>query len=399
MINKDFLTKIFEAFSIQRWTDLIRPFSLIEMDMAAEHMMIVFIIGKYEEHKGQTIDWQWIIYASLFDLLKKIALCDIKSPVQAMIKNKYPTEYIKVNKWVANLYKDIINDEELFAQFKAYLLGETFPSTSETRDIFIAAHKYASLRELQMITFANERQRWDKIEKELYADLKDYLGLQGLQLLLTRQKPFDLLLKIEQMRFQVRWNQTPRIPLTSVLGHCYFVAIVTLLLSRLNKSCDNVTRLYDNFFCALFHDLPEAVTRDIISPVKQATTTLPSIVKMIESEVVESELVPFMEDFYKDELIYFTSEEFLNRIRTASSFKEVSYEDLARASTKEQPIDGRVVRLADHIAALLEANISIACGIRSKQLEDGRDNLLAIYANNKIINGINASELFAILCR
>ena len=32
--------------------------------------------------------------------------------------------------------------------------------------------------------------------------------------------------------------------------------------------------IFNNFFCSLFHDLPEAVTRDIISPVKQATDEL-----------------------------------------------------------------------------------------------------------------------------
>ena len=70
MINKKLALKIFEGFSIQRWTDLIRPFDLVEMDNAAEEMVLAYIIGKYEENKGVYIDWNWIIHASLFDLLK-----------------------------------------------------------------------------------------------------------------------------------------------------------------------------------------------------------------------------------------------------------------------------------------------------------------------------------------
>ena len=84
-MKKELALKIFEAFSIERWNDLVRPFSVVEMDKAAEKMVLAYIIGKFEEEKGEKIDWEWMIYASLFDLLKKIALCDIKSPVQRLI--------------------------------------------------------------------------------------------------------------------------------------------------------------------------------------------------------------------------------------------------------------------------------------------------------------------------
>ena len=47
-MNKQLALKIFEGFSIQRWNDLIRPFDLVEMDKAAEKMVLAYIIGKYE---------------------------------------------------------------------------------------------------------------------------------------------------------------------------------------------------------------------------------------------------------------------------------------------------------------------------------------------------------------
>ena len=63
------------------------------MDKSGERMVLAYIIGKYEEERGAEIDWHWMMYASLFGLLKKIALCDIKAPVQRMIKSEYPEEY------------------------------------------------------------------------------------------------------------------------------------------------------------------------------------------------------------------------------------------------------------------------------------------------------------------
>ena len=61
-------------------------------------------------------------------------------------------------------------------------------------------------------------------------DIEQFLDLRGLQLLITKQKPYEFLMVVEQLRFQTRWNQTPRVPRTSVLGHSFFVAIFTLLL-------------------------------------------------------------------------------------------------------------------------------------------------------------------------
>ena len=51
-MNKNLVLRIFEGFSIQRWNDLVRPFDLVEMDKAAEKMVLAYIIGKYEEKKG-----------------------------------------------------------------------------------------------------------------------------------------------------------------------------------------------------------------------------------------------------------------------------------------------------------------------------------------------------------
>ena len=53
MLTKQLALKLFEAFSIERWNDLIRPFEIVEMDKAAEKMVLAYIIGKYEEQDGK----------------------------------------------------------------------------------------------------------------------------------------------------------------------------------------------------------------------------------------------------------------------------------------------------------------------------------------------------------
>ncbi len=394
MLHKELALKIFEAFSIERWNDLVRPFEIIEMDKAGEKMVLTYIIGKFEEKRGNEIDWMWLIYASLFDLLKKIALCDIKSPVQRMIKNEYPEEYEKLNEWVLDSYRAIIKDKKLFSKFEKYLNEEENNNTLTSR-VFRAAHKFATMREFEMLSHVNEPYRLRNIEKQLNQDIGKYLDLTGLQQLIMKQKPYEFLMIIEQLRFQIRWNQTPRVPKTSVLGHSFFVAITTLLLEGEENSFCNKRR-YNNYFSALFHDLPESVTRDIISPVKQATAQLPSVVKKIEDEIVRKELLPLMEDFYSDELIYFTSDEFENRIILPGKDKgieilHVSFEDLNEKFNEDKysPVDGKLVRCADQIAAFMEAHQSIYYGITSSHLKGGKENILKNHPAGKKINGFD----------
>ena len=401
-MDKNLILKIFEGFSIQRWNDLIRPFDLVEMDKAAEKMVIAYIIGKFEEKMGNKINWKWMAYASLFDLLKKIALCDIKAPVQQMLKKEFTREYMRLNEWVLKQYRQLINDDSLFSEFTIYI-GQKAGSFAlpeelkKTVHVYNAAHKYSTIRELEMLSIVNEKERLSKIETELKADIQTYLDLEGLQKLMTRQKEFDFLLKIEQLRFQTRWNQTPRVPATSVLGHCFFVAIMTLLLGRETnpKMCER--RVVNNFFSALFHDLPESVTRDIISPVKQATDALPNIVKKIEDEIVNKELVPLMDKTYVDEVIYYTSDEFSDRIKSKDGhIQKVTWEELNSKYNKDSfnPVDGKLVRVSDHLSALMEADISIKHGITSSHLQGGKEGMLQIYQPDTLISGIDVNKLF-----
>ncbi|MCQ2982172.1 MAG: HD domain-containing protein [Treponemataceae bacterium] len=417
MLTKQLALKLFEAFSIERWNDLIRPFEIVEMDKAAEKMVLAYIIGKYEEQDGKELDWDWMIHASLFDLLKKIALCDIKSPVQRMIRSEYPDEYARLNNWVLGQYYDLLQDEDLYAQFcdyihgtdSAQLEGEAAERRQLSSRVLRAAHKYSAMREFEMLSVVNEPYRTRNIEKQLNEDIAEFLDLKGLQLLITRQRPYEFLMVIEQLRFQTRWNQTPRVPRTSVLGHSFYVAILTMLLGRQPglTMCEN--RRYNNFFSALFHDLPEAVTRDIISPVKQATDELPSIVKRIEDEIVQKELIPLMEPFYADELLYFTSDEFENRIviptpngskstsKYAYTLEQVTFEDLNAKFNNAQycPVDGKLVRCADHISAFIEADRSIKYGISSNHLQEGRANIMKSYISKTNINGFNPKEFYS----
>lgn len=90
---------------------------------------------------------------------------------------------------------------------------------------------------------------------------------------------------MRQLRFQIRWADTPRVPETSVLGHMFLVAGYAYFFSLSLGACP--ARRVNNFFAGLFHDLPELLTRDIITPVKRSVNQLPSLLRAYELQELE----------------------------------------------------------------------------------------------------------------
>jgi putative hydrolase of HD superfamily len=200
---------------------------------------------------------------------------------------------------------------------------------------------------------------------------------------------------VGQLRFQKRWAQTPRIPQTTVLGHLLFVAILSYLISMELHGCPR--RKYNNFFGGLFHDLPEVLTRDIISPVKKSVEGLDELIKSYERSSMEESIFPLVPDSWHQELRYFTESEFEDKIRRNSkdSFEIVSDTSMQNSYNSDvwDPMDGKIIEACDKLAAFIEASQSIRFGIHSKGLEDGMTGIYSRY-NKQQISGYPMGLLF-----
>ena len=104
-----------------------------------------------------------------------------------------------------------------------------------------------------------------------------------------------------------------------------------------------------------------------------------------------------MDESFRDELLYFTVEEFANRVLDGGQMKEVSFADLQGryAGDSFSPVDGKLVRAADHIAAFVEADASIRFGVSSAHLLSGRRKILDIYREAGTVNGVDVFSLLA----
>ncbi len=404
MLRRSLILKLFDAFSIQRWNDQIRPVELVEMDKHAHKMAIAWCLARYEEDAGHPVDWHNLIRGGLFELLRRTVLSDIKQPVYQAIRSGHHEAFARLSEWVFRQLEPLIDDVGVKADLRRYLVDDDLLDDTSRR-ILAAAHFHASLWEFRIIQRMNPGSRLTtRVDRLMNAELDTHLDLVGMRKLATgalvsdQGGVSDFVDLVGHLRFQVRWAQTPRIPPTSVLGHSLLVACLSYLLAREVGACDR--RLRNDFFGGLFHDLPESVTRDIVSPVKRSIPELAEVIGQIEQELAAAEIYPLVEPSWCDELRYFTTDEFDSKIRegaprpsTEAAAGGLSMQSPAAAGIDSgartilkvtsdainesfdapafDPIDGELIKVADHLAAYAEAYKSITSGIRTQQLEEG----------------------------
>ncbi len=392
MIRKALLLKIFSAAYMQRWNDKIRPIELIELDKQAHKMVIAYFLGKFvEEDPG--FQWTDIIEGGIFELLQRIVITDLKPPIFYKIKED-EDKYKRLNEWVYRELEFIISplDPDFCKRFKGY-----FSKSDDTlnKRILSAAHFYATKWEFNIIERANpDGYEIGAIKRDLQQRQERYYDLKGMEQLIKHVRYKNFIDLCGQLRFQSRWAHLHRIPKTSVLGHSLFVAILSYLFSLEIKACRR--RCINNYFTGLFHDLPEVLTRDIISPVKRSVEGLSDLIREYEKEQMEKEVYGLVPQEWHPEIKMCTEDEFDSLVTKNGKREKVTSKDINDRYNEDafNPKDGELVKAADSLAGFIEASVAILNGSGSPELQEARLSLKKQYERANIA-GINFGEIYA----
>ncbi|PAF52371.1 competence protein ComGF [Helicobacter sp. 13S00477-4] len=389
-IKSSLLRRFFVAASIRRWNDQACPVEFVELDKQAHKIVIAYLLARYEEQeKGIEIDWEKLILYFCFEFFARIVLTDIKPPVFHELQRHHRAELAY---YVIDNLKHELQDYEFFKLMKDYLHSQ--PTGLEV-EILRAAHYYASKWEFDIIYHFNPYMYdVDNIKKIIDNEVEEHYHLCGIQKIVMFKNVNELVTMFGQLRFQKRWSQTPRVPATSVLGHTLMVAVSAYLLSLDIGACKQMR--INHFLCGLFHDLPEILTRDIISPIKRNVAGLDEHIKKIEEKAVETKILSIVPPNIAQDIIYFTQNEFSNRYQLECFNRVVSSGDELMDcfnSDEYSPVYGEFLKICDNLSAFLEARISIGHGISSLELCDGAQNILD-KCGKSIIRGVDIGAIF-----
>jgi putative hydrolase of HD superfamily len=322
-----------------------------------------------------------IVEGGIFDYLYRLVITDIKPPVFYRIKENRE-HYEQLTDFVLRELEPVVRplDEGFWRRMRAFFRRGGYGGKADR--ILGAAHLYASNWEFSLIRPANpfddEIPAIDDTFRRSLRDLEDLRGMP--ELCGERRATARFAAFCGQLRFQIRWTQTPRIPATSVLGHMFLVGCYAYFCSLALGAC--ASRRINNFFCGLFHDLPELLTRDIIAPVKRSVEKLPALIREYEEQELERRIfAPLREDGFGkivEELAYLlglaTGSEFHETVRDAKGVARriPSFRELQETCNEDalDPKDGSLIKACDLLAAFVEAHSSIRNGITSSPLQE-----------------------------
>lgn len=388
MINPKIIEYIFSSASIQRWNDYPRMVDLVELDKQAHKFIIAYFIAKLEDD----INFTHLIEAGIFEFLRRVVVTDIRPDV---FRKALQQKSKEINTWVVGKLKSSIENIEngnFLQKFEEFLND---PNMYKKERFILKAASYLSTKWEFSIVYQTSQFLSDieEVKKAVDAEIEDYYELIGVRKIALNKKLAKIVDLSGRLRFQKRWAQTPRIPETSVLGHMLTVALFSYFYSLEVKACDK--RLQNNFFTALFHDLPEALTRDIISPVKYSVDELSEIIAEYEVAKIEDDILPNIPINIQEEFSYILGiskgikEEFANKVKIDGNIIEV--DDINKYNLdKYEAIDGLALKQCDKLSAFVEASLSISHGIKSKELISGKKEILK---GLKEINGVDFKQI------
>lgn len=351
-LSAHLLYLFFESANMHRWNDHIRPLDLTELDKQAHKAAIAWVLGKSEESAGKRVDWRVIIEHTMFSFIQRSVLTDLKPQVFYRITSERSEQ---VNDFVVSEVRRMVPefDPVLMERFERFLGSE---QRSLEDDIVRAAHYLATRWEFELIYESNRSLYGiDRTRREIAEQIGQYIHLRGVSEVLAAGGAFDFIDLVGQLRFQQRWARTPRIPRTTVLGHSLMVADATYLADIDDGEGDRT--VYNDFYTALFHDLPEVLTKDVISPIKASIDGLEGILAEYERDQVESTIMPLLKPDWREEFRFMVFDPF--------SDKDCGFGRLK----------GYQIKTFDMLAAYMEASSSRRYGVTSSSLMQGERQL------------------------
>jgi putative hydrolases of HD superfamily len=408
-IRKSLLQFVFSGSFMKRWNDKLRPMELVEVDKQAHKMIVAWVL--YQLNAGglppaeRIKVGEEIIEGGIFDYLYRLIITDIKPPVFYQIKNN-PAHYKQLTEWVLEQLQPRVQPlgPEFWDRLKSYV--QVQEGNSLSREILSAAHMYASSWEFKLIRgLALWDDEMEEIEAGFENGLKRYAHLKGMEeLLVGPSTPLGRFAYLcGQLRFQKRWSQTPRIPETSVLGHMFIVACYAYFFSLAVSACPQ--RRENNFFAGLVHDLPELLTRDIISPVKKSVQGIGTLIKEYEERETRRRVFAILEKGgYTDlaqRLSYFlgleVGSEFSATVLLDGKAHAIDWERLQTVYNKDEfdPKDGYMLKICDSLAAFIEAYTAMRNGINTDQLQQAVMRIRSDYLNVSLGEGLHIGSLLS----
>lgn len=282
------IESVLSGLSITRWNTFPRVREITSLDHLAfiAHTSILLALLSWEKY-----DIGLILRKVLFSGFFTFTYSDVSSDVKHRLRVKNPELIDALERWVL----DFLLANPLPEAMK-WDIEKIFTTTPE--DTIIAfAKAWSSYYEIYNNSI---------VYPDAYAKLLKNIEARALEIQIPEVEhildfnPHNqtdterFLLVIHRLASSFRWNRSQRATPVSVLSHTYIITFFTYCIGVLERFDEDT--ITDMMLTALYHDIPEAITGDIITPTKKAVPGLESAIETVEHEMVHDYLLSYIAD-------------------------------------------------------------------------------------------------------
>ena len=324
--------------NLRRWTNFITEGKYDEISKQALNCAVSFILATEAEKKGIVIIWERFPKIALYRAFQK-----------AYVNYDTPEHILREICELGNIeFKEAFG--EVTAKTIEGLTDENFASWLKEgcgtveEEIYQAATKIATFLELKELQRHMNGEYGMKYE-EVVKSMAKYEKVPGFSVVSDATSGyFKLFDSISKLRNQNRWAAYSYLVDCSVLGHLFDTAIFAYLMALENGEEETVATKC--FFMGIFHDVPEAFTRDIPSPIKDKIPGFRELTEKYELQMMERNVYPFISE------------------DAANALKGVMFEDEQNLKFK------KLMKGADYMSAVSEIWRQLKAGTRDDSFFD-----------------------------
>lgn len=288
-----------KGLSIKRWNNFPRVEDITPLDNAWFVIHIALFLSHLEEKNWKKVDKKYIIKKIIFDLFKTLVLSDINSWTRDYILKIDPKTMDDLENKVLDYFLSMEGWDFLKKDIK-----EAFSNKEDSLEnrIILWAKKFAWHQECvinaRVFLYAYDV-ALDEIDNYLENN-KD--KLYSLKELLKNDNYKNYLSHIRRLSHAMRWSWKQRRYPVSVMSHLVIVTFISYVLANLENENGWEYDSFDIMIKSIYHDIPEAITWDIITPIKNSVPEFRKTLEKVEEKMMNDYFFVYVDEQYKKEI-------------------------------------------------------------------------------------------------
>lgn len=282
---------------MRRWTGIISKGIYNELNKQALNCIIAYILASYAENEESYVTWERLPKIALYRAFQKVYVV-FNTP-----KRKYDEIFLTANinkNELKKVTKKKISDfaDEEFANFLSESIG------TQEEEIYRAATKIATYIECQELMRQYSSEQASKKLIDISEEAREFYGMPGFKEVFNSEGEIFKLLQFisgSELRNHIRWCELGYLQECSILGHLFDTACFSYFIS-LEQEPNNEKLATNRFFMGIFHDIAEAWTTDIPSPIKDEIPGFREATEKYEAKALEKNIYSVMPEFLTKKL-------------------------------------------------------------------------------------------------